>query len=61
MTPKSYKREIAGAMLVFLAAFFIAGVWYPEAQRTAEFLTTPILLTAAGAFGLQSYATQVRS
>ena len=55
---KTFKREYAMGASVFLAAFCIWGVYEPEAQKVAEFLTWPILALSAGAFGLDSLAKQ---
>ena len=56
---KTYKREAAIAMLVFLGALFVTSVFYVEARQAAEFLTTPIFLFAGAAFGVDAYAKQV--
>lgn len=57
---KTYKRELASAMLVFLGALFCSGLYYQEAMQAAEFLTTPVFLFSAAAFGIDSYAKQVK-
>lgn len=49
---KTYKREVAGAMLLFLAALFIWGVYEPTANENAKFLTLPIFGFAGGAWAL---------
>jgi len=56
---KTYKREVAGAMLVFLAVLHVAAIFYGDALQTAEYLTTPIFLFAATAFGVDAYSKQV--
>jgi hypothetical protein len=56
---KTYKREAAITMLVFLGALFIASLFYKEAVQAAEYLTTPVFLFAAAAFGVDAYAKQV--
>ena len=56
---KTYKREVAGAMLVFLGALHVWGIYAPEAAQTAEYLTVPIFMFAAAAFGVDAYAKQV--
>ena len=57
---KSYKREVAGVMLVFVGALFLASMWFEQATQAAEFLTTPVFLFAGAAFGMDSYAKQVK-
>lgn len=55
---KTYKRETAVAMLLFLAGLFLWGVQSGEAMRAAEFLTLPIFAFAGGAFTLDAVAKQ---
>ena len=57
---KTYKREVAGCMLVFLALLFVWGVWTPEASSAAEYLTMPIFLFVGAAFGMDAYSKQVK-
>lgn len=57
---KTYKRELAALMLLFLALCFVASLWLPEALQIAEYLTTPIFLFTGAAFGMDAYAKQVR-
>lgn len=57
---KTYKREVAVAMLVYLFAFFLWGVFEPRADEAARFLTLPVFTFAAGAFGLDALAKQLR-
>lgn len=57
---KTYKREVAGCMLVFLALLFVWGVWTPEANSVAEYLTMPIFLFVGAAFGMDAYSKQVQ-
>lgn len=61
-TQKTYKREVAVGMLLFLAGLFLAGIIFPEtlAIEAAKFLTTPIMLFASGAYGLDALAKQLR-
>jgi hypothetical protein len=56
---KTYKREVSAGLLVVLFAFFIAGMWFPEAMQSAEFLTAPIFMFGAAAFGVDAYSKQV--
>lgn len=58
MTPKTYKREVALALLAGLAGLFIWGVFRVEAADAARFLTIPVFTFAAGAFGLDALAKQ---
>ena len=57
---KTYKREVAIAMLVFVGGFHVLGMWMPEAVQVAEYLTTPVLLFVAAAFGMDAYAKQAK-
>ena len=56
---KTYKREVALGMLMFLGAIFMASLHTPELLGIAEYLTTPIFLFATAAFGADAYAKQV--
>lgn len=55
---KTYKREVAGAMLVALFGFFTWGVFVAEAKQIAEFLTLPVFTFAAGAFAIDAVFKQ---
>lgn len=58
---KTFKRETAGVMLLFLGGLFITGIIGNEqAARAAEFLTLPIFTFAAGAFGIDAFLKQGR-
>ncbi len=57
--PKTMKREVACVMLLFLGIMHTAGVFYPAAVQTAEYITTPIFLFAGGAFGMDAFSKQV--
>lgn len=60
MTTKTYKREIAGALLVFLLGLFLWGIFDPTGRVTdaAEFLTLPIFTFAGGAFAMDAVFKQ---
>ena len=60
VTRKTFKRELAAAMLGFLGVFFIWGVSNLQAAEAARFLTLPIFSFAGGAFGLDAWAKQLR-
>ena len=49
---KTYKREVAFALLATLIGFFSWGVFEPAAMQAAEFLTLPVFTFAAGAYAL---------
>jgi len=51
---KTYKREVAGAMLVFLGVMFVWGVWNEVAMEAARYLTLPIFTFNAGAFAIDA-------
>lgn len=59
MNPKTYKREAAGGLFLALGAFFLAGIWVEQAMQAAEFLTAPVFMFGAAAFGVDAYAKQV--
>ncbi len=56
---KTYKREVATFMLMFVGGAHTAGMWFPEAVQMAEYLTTPVFMFAGAAFGMDAYAKQV--
>jgi hypothetical protein len=56
---KTYKREVAIGMLVFLGGLFMGSLHSPDLLGIAEYLTTPIFLFATAAFGVDAYAKQV--
>lgn len=56
---KTYKREVAIAMLLFLAVFFVWGVYNPEASQASRFLTLPIFTFAGGAYSLDAFSKQL--
>lgn len=58
MKPKTYKREVAVAMLVFLAGMFGWGVYEERAMQAAEYLTLPIFTFVAGAFAMDAVFKQ---
>lgn len=55
---KTYKREVAVAMLLFLGGLFVWGVGEPEAKQAAQFLTLPIFSFAGAAFALDAVFKQ---
>ena len=59
MNPKTYKREVAGGLFLALGGFFIAGIWVESAMQVGEFLTAPVFMFGAAAFGVDAYAKQV--
>lgn len=59
MTPdKTYKRETAAAMFVFLGGMFIWGVFRVEAMQAAQFLTLPIFTFGGAAFAMDAVFKQ---
>jgi len=56
---KTYKREVAISMLMFVVGAHTAGMWFSEAVQMAEYLTTPVFMFAGAAFGMDAYAKQV--
>lgn len=59
MNSKTYKREVAATLFLVLGGFFLAGTWVESARQVAEFLTAPVFLFGAAAFGVDAYAKQV--
>ena len=59
MERKTYKREIAGVMLIFLFGLVLGGVWYPSAAAAADSLKFEVFGFAAMAFGLDAWAKQI--
>lgn len=59
---KTYKREVAIAMLCFLAGLTLAGIAYPDslAWDAAKYFTMPIFTFAGLAFGMDAYTKQVK-
>lgn len=55
---KTYKREVAVGMLMFLAGIFVWGVSNESAKQIAEFLTLPIFTFAGGAFAIDAVFKQ---
>jgi len=55
---KTYKREVAGGMLVFLGVMFVWGVGNEVAIEAARFLTLPIFTFAGGAFAIDAVFKQ---
>lgn len=60
MTEKTYKREVAGAMLVTYVGLLVYGMWFPEAAVAAENLKYPVFIFASGAFGIDAVFKQGR-
>lgn len=56
---KTYKRELALAMLAYYFVSLTAGAWYPEAAAVAEASKIMIFTFAAGAFALDAGAKQL--
>jgi len=61
MTLKTYKRELATAMLGVLYAFGVAAaVGSQQALEVVRILAVPTFLAVSGAFGLDAVAKQIR-
>ena len=56
---KTWKRETAWALIVWLAGMGGWGVYEPSAMQFAEMITVPIFSFAALAFGMDAYSKQV--
>jgi len=61
MDVKTYKREVAGAMLVVLYGFGLAAAaGNAQALEVVRILSIPTFLAVSGAFGLHAIARQMR-
>ena len=60
MAEKTYKREVAIAMLFAVFGLAIAGVWEQGAADAAKMLSWPVFMFAGAAFGLDAFAKQIR-
>jgi len=58
--PKTYKREVALGLVLFLLGLFVWGVWDERAMQAAEFLTLPVFAFLGGAFGMDAFAKQIQ-
>lgn len=52
MTEKTYKREVAIAMLTFLGGMYVWGVYDEVAFEAAKFITFPVFGWSGAAFAL---------
>lgn len=62
--PKTYKREVAGAMLLAVFGLAIASLFVPNPDQAKEVLKTlvyPVFGFAAVAWGMDAYAKQVKA
>ena len=57
-TSKTYKREVAGVMLLYYFMLLTLGIWYVDAAAAAESAKIPVFTFAAGAFALDAGAKQ---
>ena len=55
---KTYKREVASAMLLYYFIMLSLSPWFPEAFTAAESVKIPAFTFAAGAFALDVAAKQ---
>jgi len=56
---KTYKREVASAMLGYYFIMLTLSIWFPEAFTAAESIKIPAFTFAAGAFALDAAAKQM--
>lgn len=61
MPEKTYKRETAGVLFMFLGGVFIHALWTESlfARQIGEFLTLPVFTFGAGAFAIDAFMKQV--
>jgi len=57
---KTYKREVSMALLAYVMALGVASVWSAGAFEVLKLFIPPVFLFAAGAFGMDAYAKQVK-
>lgn len=55
---KTYKREVAALMLLWLAGMATWGIYEEAAKQAAEFFTLPIFTFAGGAFAMDAVFKQ---
>lgn len=57
---KSFAREVAIAMLLFVAGLTVAGIFMPEtiAWEAAKFFAIPVITFTGAAFSLDKYLKQ---
>lgn len=56
---KTWKREVALGMLVFLGTFYVTSVFSPAALSVAEMMQWPLMAFVTAAFGLDAIAKQL--
>ncbi len=62
MGVKTYKRELAVAMLLVLYGFGLgAASGSPQSLEVLRILSVPTFLAVGGAFGIHAFAQQLRS
>lgn len=52
--PKTYKREVAMVLLMWIIGMSVWGVWEPQAAQAAQFFTLPVFTFAGGAFAIDA-------
>lgn len=57
---KTYKREVASALLTCLMALAAYATMSDGALRVLEILTPPVFLFAGASFGLDAWAKQIK-
>ena len=55
---KTYKREVAAAMLAYYFVMLTLGIWFPQAATAAASVQIPAFTFAGGAFALHAGAVQ---
>lgn len=56
---KTYKREVASVLLVFVMLLTVWGIWEPAAAEAARSLKVEVFAFAALAFGLDAWRKQI--
>ncbi|WP_069299882.1 hypothetical protein [Neptunicoccus sediminis] len=60
MENKTYKREVAIALLVVMFLLFAAGFYDEYFKEIGELLVSPVFLFSGASFGLDSFSKQMR-
>ena len=60
MKKKTYKREVAGVMLLAVFGLAGAGLFFENAKPILETLVYPVFTFAGLAWGFDAYAKQVK-
>ena len=60
MNTKTFKREVALALLIALLAFGVAGLWFTAAVDVLKIFIVPFMSFIGLSFGLDSWSKQIQ-